>query len=89
MENEVQLIVRRGGNINVLSQSNAPTLGAVGSQRIIVPAFNDQLSIVGTTVTLINALGQTNTRFCNSINADTPTPGFTRLNFNFPTFTFD
>lgn len=89
MENEVQLIVRRGGNINVLSQSNAPTLGAVGSQRIIVPAFNNQLSIVGTTVTLINALGQTNTCFCNSINANTPTPGFTRLNFNFPTFTFD
>jgi hypothetical protein len=89
MENEVQLIVRRGGNINVLSQSNAPTLGAVGSQRIIVPAFNNQSSIVGTTVTLINALGETNTRFCNSLNADTPTPGFTRLNFNFPTFTFD
>ena len=89
MENEVQLIVRRGGNINVLSQSNAPTLGAVGSQRIIVPAFNNQSSIVGTTVTLINALGETNTRFCNSINADTPTPGFTRLNFNFPVFSFD
>lgn len=89
MTNEVHLIVRRGGNLNLLSQSNASTLGAVGSTRIIVPAFAGQDDIVGTSVTLTNALGETNTRVCNSIQPDTPTPGFTRLNFNAPAFTFD
>jgi len=89
MENETQLIVRRGGNINVLSISDATNRGAPGSQRIEVPAFPNQDAIENTWVTLINAAGETNVRFCNSIVPDTPTPGFTRLNFNFPTFTFD
>ena len=89
MNGEVQLIVRSGGNINVLSISNAINRGAPGSQRIEVPAFPNQLAIVGTSVTLINSLGETNTRVCNSIAADTPTPGFTRLNFNFPVFDYD
>jgi hypothetical protein len=89
MKRETQLIIRRGGNINVLSISDAINRGAPGSQRIEVPAFPNQSTIVGTSVTLFNAAGETNVRFCNSIAADTPTPGFTRLNFNFPTFTFD
>lgn len=89
MINEVHLIVRRGGDLNLLSQSNATTLGDVGSTRIIVPAFANQDDIVGTSVTIMNALGQSNTRVCNSIQPDTPSVGFTRLNFNSPTFTFD
>jgi hypothetical protein len=88
MNGEVQLIINTGGDINLLSQSNAPTLGAIGSLRIIVPAFSNQSTIVGTSVTLINSLGQTNVRTCNSIQPDTPTPGFTRVNFS-TAFTFD
>ena len=88
MENETQLIIRRGGNINLLSQSDAPTLGGVGSLRIIVPAFVNQDTIVGTSVTLFNSAGESNTRLCNSIQPDTPSPGFTRVNFS-TAFTFD
>jgi len=89
MNGEVQLIVRSGsGEIDVYSQSNVATLGGVGSLRIIVPAFTNQSTIVGTAVTLKNSLGQTNTRICNSIQPDTPTPGLTRLNFN-SAFSFD
>ena len=89
MNGEVQLIVRSGsGEIQVYSQSNVATLGGVGSLRIVVPAFPNQSTIVGTSVTLKNSLGQTNIRICNSIQPDTPTPGLTRLNFN-SGFTFD
>jgi hypothetical protein len=89
MNGEVQLIVRSGsGEIQVYSQSNVATLGGVGSLRIVVPAFPNQSTIVGTSVTLKNSLGQTNIRICNSIQPDTPTPGLTRLNFN-SGFSFD
>ena len=89
MNGEVQLVVRSGSNINILSASDDANRGAPGSQRIIVAAFANQAAVVGSSITLINAAGETNTRVCNSITTDTPTPGFTRLNFNFPLFTFD
>jgi hypothetical protein len=89
MNGEVQLIVRsEGGETQVYSQSNVITLGGVGSLRLIVPEFPQQSTIVGTSVTLKNSLGQTNVRICNSIQPDTPTPGLTRLNFN-SAFNFD
>jgi len=88
MINEVHLIVRRGDEIPILSMSNAPTLGDVGSQRIIVDAFAGQDDLVGQTITLINSNGDTNARFCNSIQEDTPSVGQTRINF-LTTFTFD
>ena len=89
MNGEVQLIVRRGTSINVENTSNDPLFGDVGSQRLIVNAFANQASIDEQTITLINGLGQTNVRQVNSIQVDTPTPGFTRINFYSPTFTFD
>ena len=78
-----------GGDLNVLSTSNDPLFGQVGSQRLIVNAFFNETEIVGQTITLINALGQTNTRTVNSAPQNTPSAGLTRLNFNSPAFTFD
>lgn len=89
MQNETQLIVRQGTNINVENTSNAAGFGDVGSQRIIVNAFPNQASIDEQTITLINALGQTNVRQVIGIQVDTPSAGLTRINFYSPTFTFD
>ena len=89
MQNETQLIVRQGSNINVENTSNAVGFGDVGSQRIIVNAFPNQASIDEQTITLINALGEINVRTVNSIQVDTPSAGLTRINFYSPTFTFD
>jgi hypothetical protein len=77
------------GELNVLSTSNDPLFGQVGSQRLIVNAFPNEGAIVGQTIILFNALGQTNTRTVNSAPQDTPSVGFTRINFNSPAFTFD
>ena len=89
MQNETQLIVRQGSNVNILNTSNVAGFGNVGSQRIIVNAFQNQASIDEQTITLINALGQTNVRQVIGIQVDTPSPGLTRINFYSPTFTFD
>ena len=88
MTNEVHLIVRRGEEVPILSISNLTTLGDVGSLRIVVDAFAGQDDLVGQSITLINSNGDTNTRLCNSIQADTPSPGQTRFNFS-TAFTFD
>lgn len=77
------------GELNVLSTSNDPSFGQIGSQRLIVNAFPNETAIVGQTIILVNALGQTNTRVVNSAPQNTPTAGLTRINFNSPAFTFD
>lgn len=88
MNGEVQLLVSNTVATNIASISNAPTLGDVGSLRIVVNAFAGQDDLVGESIILINANGDTNTRTCNSIQADTPLPGQTRINFS-TAFTFD
>ena len=88
MKQEVQLIVRKGENIKVLSISDVPTLGGVGSQRIVVDAFPNQLQIDDTFVELYNAAGQSSIHYCNSVSVDTPVVGQTRLNFS-SVFPFD
>lgn len=88
MENETQLIVRRGGNQNILSISNNPVFGGVGEQRLITNAFPNQLSLDNTSFILYNSIGQSQNVFCNSIQVDTPSPGQTRFNFS-TVFAFD
>ena len=83
MENETQLIVRRGGNVTVLSQSDNPIFMGIGALSRFIVTTNSALSaLVGTSVTIYNAVGNSVTKTLNGIVIDSPSPGLSRLNFS-------
>lgn len=90
MNGEVQLIVRPVQTLTLTSQSNTAIYGSVGSWRLIIESFPQDLELDGKTLTLINANGDTQACEVDSIVQNSPSPGFTRLNFlNTNPFNFD
>jgi len=90
MNGEVQLIVRPVQTLTLTSQSNTAIYGSVGSWRLIIESFPQDLELDGKTLTLINANGDTQACVVDSIVQNSPSPGFTRLNFlNTNPFNFD
>ena len=90
MNGEVQLIVRPVQTLTLTSQSNTAIYGSVGSWRLIIESFPEDLELDGKTLTLINANGDTQACVVDSIVQNSPSPGFTRLNFlNTNPFDFD
>jgi hypothetical protein len=90
MNGEVQLIVRPVQTLTLTSQSNTVIYGSVGSWRLIIESFPEELELDGKTLTLINANGDTQACVVDSIVQNSPSPGFTRLNFlNTNPFNFD
>lgn len=82
MENEVQLIVAENKTATILSASNVSTQGAVGSLRMTFVSEPWMSGLMGVTLTIQNSLGQTQNRTVTGIIVNSPTAGFTRLNFN-------
>lgn len=81
--NETQLVVINFGSVPITSQSNDPTFMAIGAlARMIVTTSSGLSALVGTSITIYNGAGNSVTKTLNSIVADSPTPGFTRLNFS-------
>ena len=90
MNGEVQLIVRPVQTLTLTSQSNTAIYGSVGSWRLIIESFPEELELDGKTLTLINANGDTQACEVDSIVQNSPSPGYTRLNFlNTNPFNFD
>jgi hypothetical protein len=90
MNGEVQLIVRPVQTLTLTSQSNTAIYGSVGSWRLIIESFPEELELDGKTLTLINANGDTQACVVDSIVQNSPSPGYTRLNFlNTNPFNFD
>ena len=90
MNGEVQLIVRPSKTLTLTSQSNTAIYGSVGSWRLIIESFPEDLELDGKTLTLTNANGDTQACLVASIVQNSPSPGFTRLNFdNSNPFNFD
>jgi hypothetical protein len=90
MNGEVQLIVRPVQTLTLTSQSNTAIYGSVGSWRLIIESFPEDIELDGKTLTLINANGDTQACVVDSIVQNSPSPGFTRLNFlNTNPFDFD
>jgi hypothetical protein len=81
MQSETQLIIKPVKTLTLLSSSDAIIYGSVGSWRLIVPSFPEQNELVGKTVTLTNANGDTQPCEVASIVINSPNAGLTRLNF--------
>jgi hypothetical protein len=80
MNNDVELIVKTGSLQRFDSQSNAQ--GAVGSIRMIFVAEPFLLGLTGETLLVQNAAGESQSRTVTGVVADSPSAGFTRLNFS-------
>ncbi len=90
MNGEVQLIVRPTKTLTLTSQSNTAIYGSVGSWRLIIESFPEDAELDGKTLTLTNANGDTQACTVASIVQNSPSAGFTRLNFdNSNPFNFD
>jgi hypothetical protein len=81
MQSETQLIIKPVKTLTLLSSSDSTIYGSVGSWRLIIPSFPEQLELVGKTVTLTNANGDTQPCEVASIVINSPSAGLTRLNF--------
>ena len=82
MMGEVQLIVNTSVPTNIDSMSNDPTLMGIGVlSRMVVVSRPEIASWVGTAITIYNTAGDSVTKTLNTIVVDSPSPGFTRLNF--------
>jgi len=82
MNGEVQLIVNNSVPTNILSESNDPTLMGIGVlSRMVVVSRPEIASWVNTAITIYNAAGDSVTKTLNTIVVDSPSPGYTRLNF--------
>ena len=82
MNGEVQLIVNTSVPTNIDSMSNDPTLMGIGVlSRMVVVSRPEIASWVGTAITIYNTAGDSVTKTLNTIVVDSPSPGFTRLNF--------
>ncbi len=82
MNGEVQLIVNTSVPTNIDSMSNDPTLMGIGVlSRMVVVSRPEIASWVGTAITIYNTAGNSVTKTLNTIVVDSPSPGFTRLNF--------
>jgi hypothetical protein len=82
MNGEVQLIVNTSVATNIDSMSNDPTLMGIGVlSRMVVVSRPEIASWVGTAITIYNTAGDSVTKTLNTIVVDSPSPGFTRLNF--------
>jgi hypothetical protein len=77
-----------GGGIQ-LSQSDDIAQGAVGSIRMIFTSQPFMLDLTGQTLLIENAAGQTQSRTVTGVIADSPSAGFTRLNFGSDPALFD
>jgi len=82
MQSEVQLIVTKTQTLTLNSISNTAIYGSVGSWRIIIDSFAQELDLDNQTVTLVNANGDTQACTILSIVQNSPSPGQTRLNFD-------
>lgn len=82
MNGEVQLIVNTSVPTNIDSMSNDPTLMGIGVlSRMVVVSRPEIASWVNTAITIYNTAGDSVTKTLNTIVVDSPSPGFTRLNF--------
>ena len=81
MNGEVQLIVNGGGLEPFYSQSNDAAQGSVGSTRMIFISQPFMVGLTGQTLLIQNAAGQTQSRTVTGVIVDSPSAGFTRLNF--------
>ena len=82
MQSEVQLIVTKTQTLTLNSISNTSIYGTVGSWRIIIDSFAQELDLDNQTVTLVNANGDTQACTILSIVQNSPSAGQTRLNFD-------
>ena len=82
MQSEVQLIVTKTQTLTLNSISNTAIYGSVGSWRIIIDSFAQDLDLDNQTVTLVNANGDTQACTILSIVQNSPSAGQTRLNFD-------
>jgi hypothetical protein len=91
MNGEVQLIVSTGENniLQAMSASDLAAQGAVGSFRLTFVSQPFMTELMGQTLIIENALGQTQSREVTGVIVGSPTPGFTRLNFATDPATFD
>lgn len=90
MQSEVHLIVTKTQTLTLNSVSDTAIYGNVGSWRLIIDSFPQQLELIGKTVTLVNSNGDTQACTILSQVIDSPNPGETRLNFdNSNPFNFD
>ena len=89
MNGEVQLIVNTGSLERIDSQSNVSVNGAVGSIRMIFVAQPFMLGLTGQTLLVQNAAGESQSRTVTGVVADSPSVGFTRLNFSADAAAYD
>ena len=89
MNGEVQLIVNGGGLEPFYSQSNDATQGSVGSIRMIFISQPFMVGLTGQTLLIQNAAGETQSRTVTGVIVDSPSAGFTRLNFGGSPAAFD
>ena len=89
MNGEVQLIVNGGGLEPFYSQSNDAAQGSVGSIRMIFISQPFMVGLTGQTLLIQNAAGETQSRTVTGVIVDSPSAGFTRLNFGGSAAAFD
>lgn len=82
MKRETQLVITENNSAQILSASDLTAQGAVGSFRMVFVSESWMTSLVGVTLNIQNSLGQNQSRTVTGIIVNSPTVGFTRLNFN-------